>query len=721
MGRMKVRCLDGFWSAKAEFLIISSARPVASGIPTGFVSLHEAEQLLAANITAAKKRARHALELHPTDNHARYLLGAALRREGQFEEARAILEPLTENQPHIGGGWRELGLTLERLGETEKAIRALTRGIDSDPVDKDAWYALGNVLGFPRAGHGTAGSPQVTSDARLRQAGAALQSCSGEAEAILRQFPEVEPNSARALKRLADALILGDRWPEAKALLEKSLELVPDFEEARFRHATMLTAHREYWTAIPHIESLLRSHPENLLYRYLLAIALGGSRQYEPAMAEYEKLMEELPDRPGVWLQFAELARARRPQDCAGAFDRILRRFPMLVQATYLLATVKSLRLDESWIERILAQLDQPDLDVELRAQIHFVLGKAFEDLRRYRESFEHYRKSNDILQQIREPDIAGAINFKWLATSVFTPGFFRARRNVGCQDAGAIFIVGLPRSGSTLVEQILSSHSCVEGLGELQEMPDLIRERLGPDAGAYPHFLKTLAPEKFRELGEEYMARTRARRKHGRPYFTDKLPINYANVALIHLMLPNARIIDVRRHPLDCGFSCYKHYFPAGQFRALGRGTMARWYVDYVELMAHYDGVLPRKVHRLIYERLVGDPETEVRSLLDALGLPFEEQCLRFHETQRVVRTISAEQVRMPLYNSSVAHWRHYEPWLGPMKKELGYVLELYPETPKFYPRLKARAQSYPFGRINDVKLVKGIRQIPFEQAPVT
>jgi tetratricopeptide (TPR) repeat protein len=432
-------------------------------------------------------------------------------------------------------------------------------------------------------------------------------------------------------------------------------------------------------------------------------------------MSEYEKLIESSPDRPGLWLQYAHIVRMHRPEKSAALLENVLRRFPFFVDAIYTLATIKSFRFDQSWIERIRMQFDDPDLDIESRAKLHFILGKAFEDLGDYAKSFDHYKSSNEIQCEIGQAGLKNAEQFIRVAKTVFTRRFVQQRRGVGCKDSGPIFVVGLPRSGSTLVEQMLSSHSAIEGLGEVVDML-LIIKQLGPTPFAYPRFLKTADYDRFRALGEEYMALTHARRKTGKPFFTDKLPMNYAHAVLIHLMLPNARIIDVRRHPLDCGFSCYKHYFPSGQDRTLGRRRMGRWYADYVELMAHFDEILPGRVHRIIYEDLVENPEEQVRLMLDYVGLPFEERCLRFHETERVVDTISAEQVRMPLYKSGVAHWRHYEQWLDPMKEELGNVLDTYPEPPDFFPRLRARVASRPTDTPRFYRQVAGTRQLPFE-----
>jgi tetratricopeptide (TPR) repeat protein len=707
---------EHLWVAAAEFKKIESRQRFASKIRSGYVTRKEADYLLASDLGAAESRARRALRWHPDNCVASYMLGAALRRTGRLQAARAVLEPLAQSQPQFSAAWSELGLTLQELGEIANAANAHLHAIGFDPLDQEAWYALGDLLRFP--GDDGSGPGPGADDSSLQDAAVMLRDNQFEAaEVMLRAVIESRRADAKAFKLLADVLICTDRWTDAKPLLEKSLELAPFFLRARFRYGAMLTAHKEYHAALPHIEELLKSAPDNFLFRHLRAIALEGSGDYGRAMSEYEKFVEASPDRPGLWLQYAQIVKTHRPEKSAALFDSVLQRFPFLVDASYALATIKSFRFDDSWIERIRIQFDDPDIDVESRARLHFILGKAFEDMHDYAKSFEHYKTSNDIQRELGQPGMRNAEQFTWRAKTIFTSRFARERAGVGCEDVGAIFVVGLPRSGSTLVEQMLSSHSAIEGLGELPDLPSIINQ-LGPNPFAYPKYLKSVEFDRFRALGEEYMALTRARRRTGKPFFTDKLPINYAHAVLIHLLLPNARIIDVRRHPLDCGFSCYKHYFPGAQDRTLGRRRMGRWYADYAELMAHFDEVLPGRIHRVIYEQLVENPEEEVRRLLDHVGLPFEEQCLRFHETERVVDTISTEQVRMPLYKSGVGHWRHYEQWLDSMKEELGQILDLYPETPKFFPRVRARVALHPLGTPRFYRLVKGTRQLPIEHA---
>jgi hypothetical protein len=256
----------------------------------------------------------------------------------------------------------------------------------------------------------------------------------------------------------------------------------------------------------------------------------------------------------------------------------------------------------------------------------------------------------------------------------------------VGCPAPDPIFIVGLPRSGSTLLEQILASHSRVEGTAELTDIITISR-RLGEKsrknpAGKYPEILAELPPERFRELGESYLETTRIQRGD-RPFFIDKMPNNFQHIGLIHLILPNAKIIDARRHPMACCFSGFKQHFARGQHFSYSLEDIGRYYRDYVELMAHFDVVLPGRVHRVVYERMVEDTETEVRRLLEYCGLPFEDACLRFYENERAVRTASSEQVRQPIFRDAIEHWRNYEPWLGPLKSALGPVLESYPDAP--------------------------------------
>lgn len=712
---VSIRRFDDFWTARAEPRKIGPARQSRFATPDHLFP-HEVSKLLQDDLTRAEQRARQALAAHPLDPEGQYLLGASLRAQGRYEEAGKVLGELTRDHPQLGAAWRELGMALQKLGAREGAIDAYLHAIDGIPADRASWRGLGALL-FADSDGDARGDDFAVVEARKAYREERYQ----DAETILRPFLDTQPGDVRALNLHAEILVAAGRPKEAKPVLERSVSLEPDCLSARFRLASMLLAYNNYGRALGEIEKLLQLEPGNALYRHMQAIVLGGSMQFDRALPVYEQLLSDFPDRVGLWAQYVLLLRFVRPDAAAGIYQEMVRRFPRHVEVYYDLASVKSFHFDDSWPGRILAVLDRPDLSAEWRVQLHFVLGKAFEDLKQYAKSFEHYKASNDLLFDSRNPDGEARTNSKWQSKSVYTGSFFRARAGTGCQESGPIFIVGMPRSGSTLVDQILSSHSAIEGLEELEDLPSIIDEELDKDRnGAYPRNVSTLGAERLRSLGEQYMARTRRRRKLPRPFFTDKAPINFLHVGLIHLILPNAKIIDARRHPLDCCFSCYKHFFPGGQPLTWNLNTVGRCYVDYVELMAHFDQLLPGRVHRVIYEQMVENPEEEVRRLLDYVGVPFEETCLRFHETKRFVRTISAEQVKMPLYKSGVAQWKNYEPWLGPLKDALGCVLDYYPEVPKFFPRLRSHSSSYELGAINKFCLVKGVRQPPFENAPL-
>jgi tetratricopeptide (TPR) repeat protein len=668
---------------------------------------------------AAEARARHVLATIPDEPQALRLLAAVLRRGRRDEEARPILERLARSQPQMEFGWRGLGLAHLKSGERAAAIAALERAVDLEIRGKDAWYALGDLLDFS-AKHGIGKQDQP---AGLKSAELALRERRLDAaEHLLRRWRDAHPRDPAALKLSADILILKSRWPDARSLLENCLAVAPDFTAARFRYATMLIVHGEYLRALPQLDELAaRDAVKVLVYRRLKAEALALAERYDSALAEFESVIADAPPFPGLWYQYGRMLRLLRRKEAASAFERAVEILPCYFEAWFALATLRSFRWNETLIAQISAQLARPDTTVDDRALMYFVLGRALDSLGRRDEAFENCRAGNEIRRRFADWDAEPPTEALIETKSLFGANFFRARAGAGAKHREPIFIVGMPRAGSTLVEQILSSHSAVEGLGE---RPDLWAvtgqklERVGRQNEGWPSALRHLGPADLRGIGEEYMARMRALRKSGKAFFTDKQPSNYQLIGLIHLALPEARIVDVRRHPLDCGLSCFRHYFPAGQPYTCDLVAFGRRYAAYAELMAHFDELLPGKVHRVMYENLIGNFEVEVRRLLAFLGLPFEEQCLRFYESSRMVQTLSFEQVAMPLYQSGVGQWRHYERWLDPLKAALGDVLQTYPEAPKFYPRVQGRLRkSARLGEAGDrYATVRGLRQIAFE-----
>jgi tetratricopeptide (TPR) repeat protein len=511
-----------------------------------------------------------------------------------------------------------------------------------------------------------------------------------EAEALLRAHLRKAPNDVAALRMLAELAARLNRLGDAEQLLARCLELAPGFHAARQHYAMVLHRGNKPGQALAELDALLAIAPDNPGYRNLKAVVLCRIGDYDQAIGLYDDILRRYPRQTRIWLSYGHaLKTAGRQSDAIAAYRRCIALEPSFGDAWWSLANLKTFRFSDEDLDTMRQQLSQPKLPDEHRLHLEFAIGKALEDAAQYEASFRHYERGNAVRHaQLGYSAEATSDKVRHIR-SLYTRGFFEQRHGSGDDARDPIFIVGLPRSGSTLLEQILSSHSQVEGTTELPEVTSISRElraRAGKDAdGAAPYHdvLATLDADELRALGRRYLERTRIHRKTDAPLFIDKMPNNFMHVGLIHLMLPNAKIIDARRHPLACCFSNFKQHFARGQSFSYSLDDIGRFYRDYVDLMAHFDAVLPGRVHRVVYERMVEDTDNEVRRLLDYCGLPFEAQCLRFFENERPVRTASSEQVRRPIFREGLDQWRHYEPWLEPLKAALGPVLDAYPEPP--------------------------------------
>ncbi|HYD36407.1 MAG TPA: sulfotransferase [Allosphingosinicella sp.] len=526
-------------------------------------------------------------------------------------------------------------------------------------------------------------------DPRLMEAGLALvEGRLAVAERLLRPHLKEKPTDIAAIRMMAELAGRLGRYGDAETLLRRALELAPGFTAARANLATVLYRQNRPAEAIAILDTLLDGEPANPAHQNLKAAALGRIGGYEEALALYAAVLDRFPDQPKVWMSYGHVLKTvGRQADSVAAYRQAIAAAPALGEAWWSLANLKTVELGAADVAAMEGALERPGLAEEDRFHLHFALGKALEDAGETARAFAHYAEGNRLRRAALAYDPDEIDRHVERGVALFTPAFFAAREGRGCEARDPIFILGMPRAGSTLIEQILASHSQVEGTMELPDMPALAKRlggrRLKSEATAYPESLAALSAAELEALGEDYLERTRIQRKTGKPLFVDKLPNNWAHVGLIHLILPNARIIDARRHPLGCCFSNFKQHFARGQGFSYDLAELGRYYRAYVELMRHFDAVLPGRIHRVIYERLVEDPEGEVRRLLDHLGLPFEESCLRFHENERAVRTASSEQVRRPINREGLDQWRAFEPWLGPLKEALGPVLDAYPDAP--------------------------------------
>ena len=541
--------------------------------------------------------------------------------------------------------------------------------------------------GEGRASNACMASPATTSTTttslrlhpRLIEAALALnENRLDVAERILKPHLKEDPFDVAAIRMLAELAARIGRWRDSEALLRRAIEIAPNFTPARANLALVLGRTGRPAEALELLDDVFEAEPEELGHWNLKAATLGRVGDFDEAIALYEQVLERAPKQPRVWLSYGHMLKTvGRQADGIAAYRRAISIKPTLGEAWWSLANLKTVKFDDGDVAAMERALRTAGLEGDDRLHLDFALGKAMHDAGRADEAFAHYAAGN-ALRLKQQPYRSGEItNFVDRCVSIFTAEAF-AERPGGCEAPDPIFIVGMPRAGSTLVEQILASHSRVEGTSELPDIPVLAGK-----GGGYPGGTLGLTLDERRASGEDYLRRTSIQRRTDRPFFIDKLPNNWLFVPFIHLVLPNAKIIDVRRHPMACCLSNFRQHFARGQAFTYDLDDLGRYYSDYVRLMAHVDEALPGRVHRVIYEQLVDDTETEVRALLDYCGLEFEPSCMEFHKTERAVRTASSEQVRQPIYRNATAEWQAYERHLGPLQQALGPVTAAYPVAP--------------------------------------
>lgn len=670
---------DGFGAA----VRLGSLNGIAAGTKrldnsTMQSALADAKRLLGHDPLAALARVDGVLAGGRDSVEARVLLGAALRRVGKIREARDVLAPLAAAMPQAWGIHYEFGMALAALGAGEAAADALDQATRANPQSSLAWHALGDqllLLGRPIEANAAQARmvPGCVADRALDEAAAAFFERRDTAArgALQRRFG-IDLNDLGAVRLLSDIGLRQGNFAAVVDLLDQARRVAPDFVPAQFAHAIALHRLERGQEALAAIHLALRALPGLAAFLMLEAAIHMQLGDAAAAIRAYQAVLAATPDDAEAWHAFGHALRAVGRQDEAvAAYRRAVALRPGYGEAYWSLANLKTVRFDAAEVTRMLAVPAAASSDPADRAYLDFALGKALEDEARYAESFVHYARGNAARAALEPHDAAALHRFVTDSIAAFDAEMFRRNATAGCAEAGPIFVLGMPRSGSTLVEQILASHSAVDGASELPDITTLARELAQRHPG-YPSSIAHVPEAAFAALGTAYLERTAVHRA-GKPWLVDKFPGNFLHTGLIHLMLPNARIIDIRRDPMACCFSLFKQAFARGQAYSYDLGDLGRYYADYVALMAHFDAVLPGRVYRIDYEALIDDPETEIRRLLAYCGLPFEPQCLRFFESERTVRTPSSEQVRQPINRDGLDQWRPFEAWLAPLVDALG------------------------------------------------
>jgi len=619
----------------------------------------------------------------PENRDVLYMIAVSLRYLKRIPEALATLAELEKHYPDYSRLFQERGHCYVTMRSAELAIEAFLRAVSLNPSLSASWNALQvlfRMTGRPADAENAAREVAKLADLPTEILTAFSMFADGEiiaAEHVVRQYLLTHGNHIEGMRLLAQIGMKLDVVDDAEFLLQNVLVLAPDYHAARYEYALALLSRHKHVRAREEMEKLLKIDPNNRFYRTTHATVCTGFGDYAQALPIYREILAETPSDPELHLSIAHaLKTLGRTPEAIASYRAAAEVRPHYGEAYWSLANLKTYRFTDAEIARMRAAEGAANIRQVDRYHMCFALGKALEDRGEYAESFALYERGNALKKtECRYRPEPLERNAR-LQASLCTREFFAARHGVGCPDPSPIFIVGLPRSGSTLIEQILSSHSKVEGTMELADIPRLVQDLRGREASdstpRYPGVLAKLAPEDFSRLGAQYLSDTRVYRQ-GKPFFIDKMPNNFRHLGLIHLILPNAKIIDARRDAIACCFSNYKQLFASGQQFTYSIEDIARYYRMYVELMAHWDDALPGRILRIQHEDVVDDLEGNVQRLLEFCELEFEPGCVEFYKTERTVHSASSEQVRRPIYREGIDQWRNYERWLGPLKEALG------------------------------------------------
>jgi tetratricopeptide (TPR) repeat protein len=629
----------------------------------------------------------------PQNRDVLYMIAVSQRYLKKIPEALAALEKLEKFHPNFSRLFQERGHCYVALRDAPRAIEAFLKAVNINTALPASWRTLqslyrmtGQAESAEMAGAHVATlaklPPEIVTATALFSDGDLVQ-----AEGMTRAYLLKHGDQVEAMRLLARIGLQQDVLDDAELLLEAVLQRAPEYNAARYDYAIALLRRHKHVQAIAELDKLLQQDPQNRAYLTTYATTHVGVGDHERALGLYRQLIVGAPqalNASELHLSVAHSLKALgRQQEAIESYRDAAAVRPNFGDAYWSLANLKTYRFTEAEISRMRveeAAAATPPMD---RYHLCFALGKALEDRGEFAESYRYYERGNALKKAESRYRPEPVERNTRLQKEVCTREFFAARQGVGCASPAPIFIIGLPRSGSTLLEQILASHSQVEGTMELADIPRMVMDLQGRDPDGenprYPRVLREMTPEDFARLGQKYIDDTQVYRSgsadgtgHSRPFFIDKMPNNFRHLGLIHLILPNAKIIDARRDPMACCFSNFKQLFASGQEFTYSLEDIGRYYRTYLELMAHWDAVLPGKVLRVEHEEVVDNLESNVRRMLDFCGLEFEPQCVEFYKTERSIRTASSEQVRRPIFKEGIDQWRNFEPWLAPLKEVL-------------------------------------------------
>ena len=638
----------------------------------------------------AEQVCRKGLGEVPNDPNLLCLLGASLLQQSKPGRAEGPLAKAVQMYPGFSKGHEGLAEVYILQGKLQAALECLQTASRLEPDSSSIKLKLGKVLsGLGRSDDASAefeASFKLTPFREDLVRGLQLQRMGNlkEAERTYRGVLVQDPDDVDALRLLAGLAMRAKQWGDAEVLLNKALRLAPDFFQGWMDLGLAHQEQDQMPEARKALEKAMALKPDlpNAFTAYGTVCAMSGD--HTKALEFFEQAVTKHSGNAGALAGLGHVLKTiGRQEDAIQAYRQCAEHNPGHGEAYWSLANLKTFRFSDEEVQGMEQQIANPDLGAEPKANFLFALGKAYEDAGDYDRGFTYYRQGNETRRQLENYDPVNTLDSHDNVIRVFSQEFFETQQTAGASDDSAILIVGLPRSGSTLLEQILASHSQVEGTHELPELSRTARStrKLSKEKAIYPDSVLGLADETFAQLGREYLERASRHRQMQKPRFTDKLPNNFVHIGFVHAILPNANVIDAVRHPLDSCVGSYKQLFARGQPFTYDLYEIGEFYLEYRRVMDHWDAVLPGKVLKVQYEDVVGDLENQVTRILTHCDLELEASCLNFHETERAVKTASSEQVRQPIYSTSVQSWRKFEKYLDPLIEVLEPLLRELPE----------------------------------------